>query len=448
MRRWIDVWIAAAVTGAVFVQYELAGASLLPEGTGARDAAEVEVLTWETCLRRALESNPDLHSARLRVVAAEARARQARLWPNPSFELGLEEGPVNQGRFAEESKQTVGVAQTIPYPRKKALEVQIERVGVQVGREALVGARREWVRRLKLAYVGVLAGERVVLAAEEVVSTAEAMANALREKVASGAVSDSELLRAEIQWMQARAGLVSFQRELWQARQQLATGLGWESWRNVRVTGVLREEPDAELLRDEPPNWLETHPECAQARLDRDRARLERDRSRWLHYPDVTFWARGGRQGPGDVALVEAGLTLPLPLWDRGRARFDEAAARLEEAEAHLEGLRLRLCGEWQMWRQRLRSAAEQVRLLRQEVVPRAERALALVRRGFEEGKFGFLDLLDTQRTLAEARLSLEQRVLELNVAQVELEALTGRLDGLPSALASEPQRVSRSMQP
>jgi outer membrane protein TolC len=49
---------------------------------------------------------------------------------------------------------------------------------------------------------------------------------------------------------------------------------------------------------------------------------------------------------------------------------------------------------------------------------------LDLVRGGFEQGKFGVIDLLDTQRTAAEAQLTYQQKLLELNIAQAELEAL------------------------
>ena len=73
---------------------------------------------------------------------------------------------------------------------------------------------------------------------------------------------------------------------------------------------------------------------------------------------------------------------------------------------------------------QRLRTAAQQVASYHERILPKANEALRLVQRGFEEGKFGFIDLLDTQRTAAEARLAYQQKLLELNVAQAELEAL------------------------
>ncbi|MBI5395756.1 MAG: hypothetical protein HZA91_10705, partial [Verrucomicrobia bacterium] len=41
-----------------------------------------------------------------------------------------------------------------------------------------------------------------------------------------------------------------------------------------------------------------------------------------------------------------------------------------------------------------------------------------------DAGKLGLLDLLDTQRTTVEARLAYYDKLLELNVAQAELESL------------------------
>ena len=60
----------------------------------------------------------------------------------------------------------------------------------------------------------------------------------------------------------------------------------------------------------------------------------------------------------------------------------------------------------------------------RERILPRANEALRLVQTGFEEGKFDFIDLVDTQRTTAEVRRAYQEKLLEMNVAQAELEAL------------------------
>ncbi len=94
------------------------------------------------------------------------------------------------------------------------------------------------------------------------------------------------------------------------------------------------------------------------------------------------------------------------------------------EAEAELHVVQQQLQREWANTQKRYRTAGEQVANYRQRILPKAEQALRLVQTGFEEGKFNFIDLVDTQRTTAEARLAYQKKLLELNVAQAELESL------------------------
>jgi cobalt-zinc-cadmium efflux system outer membrane protein len=72
----------------------------------------------------------------------------------------------------------------------------------------------------------------------------------------------------------------------------------------------------------------------------------------------------------------------------------------------------------------RLRTEAEQVEAYRADILPKAEEALRMVRGGYDAGKFGFTDLVDTQRTVAEARLGYWEKVLEMNLTAAGLEAL------------------------
>jgi cobalt-zinc-cadmium efflux system outer membrane protein len=77
----------------------------------------------------------------------------------------------------------------------------------------------------------------------------------------------------------------------------------------------------------------------------------------------------------------------------------------------------------------RLRAAGEQVEAYRSRILPRADAALKLAQAGYAAGKFGFLDLVDTQRTAAETRLTYWDKLLELNLALADLDALTGNLN-------------------
>jgi cobalt-zinc-cadmium efflux system outer membrane protein len=123
-------------------------------------------------------------------------------------------------------------------------------------------------------------------------------------------------------------------------------------------------------------------------------------------------------------------VSVPVPLIDRSKGRKQEAQANTATAEAELAATEQWLLREWGSASQRMRTAAEQAARYRERILPKAKEALRLVQRGFEEGKFGFIDLLDTQRTAAEARLAYHQKLLELNIAQADIEALLARVPG------------------
>jgi cobalt-zinc-cadmium efflux system outer membrane protein len=135
----------------------------------------------------------------------------------------------------------------------------------------------------------------------------------------------------------------------------------------------------------------------------------------------------GGRIGETGQSIIQLGFAVPLPIIDRSKGRKQEAQANARIAEADQMAVEQRLLRDWGTASKRFRTAAEQVTSYRERILPKANEALRLVQTGFEQGKFGFIDLLDTQRTTAEVRLAYQQKLLELNVAQAELEALIVR---------------------
>jgi cobalt-zinc-cadmium efflux system outer membrane protein len=178
---------------------------------------------------------------------------------------------------------------------------------------------------------------------------------------------------------------------------------------------------------------LARHPSLRAAQANLDRAQLAHRRARLEPYPDVKVGVAGGRIGETDQSIIQLGFSLPLPLIDRGKGMQEEARANVSVAEAELHGARQQLQREWVNAQKRYRTAAEQVANYRERILPKAAEALRLVQTGFEQGKFNFIDLVDTQRTTAEARLAYQQKLLEMNIAQAELEALLQPQPNQPS---------------
>ena len=414
--------VAALVFGFAFAQARAEMAT--PSATN--------VLTLDAAIGIALAQNPELRASSSRVDAAAGRAYQAKLWSNPELELSTEEGPADGGRSISDAKQTIGVVQELPFPGKKSLDRKIGNAGVRLSEAELALRRLELVRDVKAAFFQVLAAERLVEVAGELVNVAESFADTARKRVEAGAATDPEQLRAEIQLEQAKIDLVGFQRKLVAVREGFATVLGRPDVRDVRLSGTLVDSAHTALLEQGPERWLPTHPSTVGARTARDRADLELRRARLEPFPNVKLGVAGGRLGETDESIVEFKLSLPLPLIDRARGAKQEARANVAVAEAELTSIEQALLRAWGTTRHRYRAAIEQVTNYRERILPKAERALELMRGGFEQGKFDFIDLLDTQRTTAEARLAYQRKLLELNVAQAELEALLGAVPEFP----------------
>ncbi len=165
------------------------------------------------------------------------------------------------------------------------------------------------------------------------------------------------------------------------------------------------------------------YPAMAAAQAVLDQASLEHRRARLEPYPDLRVGLAGGRMGDTGESIVELRVALPLPLFDRAKGRRKESQAKVAVARAEMDAACQQLLRQRADVIQRYRTAIEQVTLYREQILPKAAEALRLVQTGFDQGKFSFIDLVDTQRTAAEARLTYQQRLLEMNVAQAELEA-------------------------
>ncbi len=398
------------------------------------------VLTLEGAIRVALDSSPELQASGARVDAAAGRAYQAKKWTNPQLGMSADEWPVTGGgRGFADSIQMIGIAQTLPYPGKKPLDKQIGGAGVKVSEAELALRRTVVVRDVKAGFAQVLASERLVEVSTQLVAVAQSSAVAARKRVEAGAAAYQEQLRAEVQLVQAQTELKEFQREQAAARQALITVLGRPDLREARLSGTLADGPRPALIERKGEEFLAEHPSVRAARASVERAELEYRRARLEPYPDVTASFSGGTLGETDQGIVQLGFSFPVPIMDRSKGKKDEARANVRVAEAELHVVQQQLLREWANAQKRYRTAAEQVASYRGEALPKADEALRLVQRGFEEGKFNFIDLVDTQRTTAEVRLAYQQKLLELNVAEAEVEAL------LPLSLASQSAKSSQT---
>lgn len=173
---------------------------------------------------------------------------------------------------------------------------------------------------------------------------------------------------------------------------------------------------------------MEAAPEWVRARQEVERreaiARLERTR----RIPDVTISAGVQRREElrDNVALV--GVSIPIPVFDRNQGNVLEALRRADKARDEQTAVGVRLRSELAQAQERFNAARQEVDYIRKDILPGAQSALDTTTKGFELGKFTFLDVLDAQRTLFQARGQYVRALADVQRAVADIEAILGPL--------------------
>lgn len=164
----------------------------------------------------------------------------------------------------------------------------------------------------------------------------------------------------------------------------------------------------------------------ARVEIDRQEAGIAVEKSRRI--PDLTV-SLGSQYSSEDRERVNlVGLSMPLPLFDRNQGNVLAASRRADQARDLRNAAELRLRSEVQQAYQQWRTAQGAISGFEGDLLASADSALENTTRGFQMGKFGFIDVLDAQRTLIDVRSRYLQALGEALDAWVRLERIYGDL--------------------
>lgn len=371
----------------------------------------------ESLLREA--SAPRLIVGEAETRAAEGRALQARARPNPTLELQVEnvggDGPYRDFQSAE---TTLSVGQTLELGGKRGARVAAARAEVDTARSRASQNRIAFARDLSVAYATAeAAGERLVLAKDSV-ELAQADASAARLLVDNGKEAELRALQAQAAVSAAQAEQSRAEAEAGAALARLSALIGGEQTYVAVTPGVLDRAWTASTASAQPPA-------VAVAQAEQQAATRKLDLERRRAAPDVTVSFGVRRLAGDDATAAVAGVSMPLPLFDRNRgavkaaqAEADAARARLLIAQADATADRRGAEGE--------ASAAERSTAAAREGEAAAREAYRLAKLGYEAGKLPLLELLSARRDLVAAR----QRHIEARLARAKASADLAQANG------------------
>ncbi|MFM2372090.1 MAG: hypothetical protein RIS85_1812 [Pseudomonadota bacterium] len=409
--------IAASLAAAPCAAMAQTPADLPPSAQSAQS-----VLTLEQAVAAAGGSAPAVQAAQAGIDAARAARTVAGLRPNPTVETQVENF-AGSGAYKAFGQAETTVNFNIPLELGRKRSARIALADAQTSRAMLTAAITQADIRLQVTqlYIDAIAAERrAVTAADQLRIAGEAL-RAASIRVQAGRASPIEEQRAGVAQINAEAGLERARRLLAAARVNLARRIGQPM--------EVALDPGALDILPPPihgPTAFAAEGTLAMAAASADLAVADAGvrMAQSQRVPDIAF-------GPGlrrldatnDTAAVFS-ISVPLPLFNGGSAAVEQAQAQRGMAEAQQRMTALDVEQAITDARAEADNAATSARAASGPALAAAQEAARIARIGYREGKFGQIDLLDAERTLAETRVAAIDALAAYQNAKARLERL------------------------
>ena len=390
-------------------------------------AAPSRTLSLRDALDSAMAHNPELTSARRELEATEGARQQSSAYPNPTIGLDVEDT-----RRATRST-TVLLSQPIELGGKRAARISVADRSRDVAVAQFEAQAAQVRAAVATAYFDTLVAQERIRLAESSLSLAEGASGAAAKRVIAGKISPVDETRARVAESGVRLELLQARSEQRSALHALRAATGAPQGAFDAVSGAALElpvsMPEAELARR-----LATAPAIRQARRDTERftALAEVERARGI--PDLTVSVGAKRDAEAGRNMAVLGVSLPIPVFDSNRGAQVEALRRVDKAVADARAVALRVETHALQAHERMLTAHAEVESLQRDVLPGAQGAYDAAVKGFDLGKFGFLDVLDAQRTLLAAKGQYLRALAETHRSRIELDRLLGASEQTPPA--------------
>lgn len=395
----------------------------------------------------ALNQNPQIQAARLRVAASAARVPQAASLKDPMVDAtGWPFFPNTPQTASGRMTVDLMVSQEVPWKGKLPLRAGVAETEVQAAWAQLAAAELQVNEEVKLAYYELQYAQqalRVTQADQEILGNLILVANSLFER---GQTSQQDVLRLQAEQDNVQGEIIRLQQMRASAQADLAR--------------VLHVSPETPLEAQEEPgqtnfafdiNQLYSHaisvrPELQALLAEVRGARGRIDLAQLDYYPDFTLKAGWGEMttnraiapSADGIDNIAVGLSMNLPLYrNRLDAAVREAEANTAAAARDYAGMRDATQRDVKRLFTDVMAQQDLDVLFREAVIPKTEQALQVAISGYQVGEVEFADLIANWRELLRFHLSHLRVQSQLRQSIASLERVVG---GLPQAtLDAEP---------
>lgn len=396
--------------------------ALVPGGTAAQS------ITLASARAQALRSSPEVTVAREAVVVARGLERQAGAFLNPVVSYAREQ---TENDTQSASQDVIAAEQSVEWFGVRSSRRDAARARRAAAEARLGAVERQVAFDATRAYANLIATERRARLADTVARAFSAAATVSEQRLREGDISGfaARRIRLEAARYSALRSEAVLQRN--SAHAALALILG----DSVRVMDAMTVMATPAVATEVPATdsllalALAARGDLAAARHDRDATIADARRAARERVTPIVLTAGSKSEtvnGSERMSGLVAGVTLPLPLWDRRTGAIAAANADARRKDAELVAQRRRVTREVLEAADALRAIREQLAVLGPAAQADAAAALRAAQTAYVEGEITLLEWLDTVRAYQETEATLASLRAEVIVRAAALEHAVG----------------------
>jgi cobalt-zinc-cadmium efflux system outer membrane protein len=373
-----------------------------------------------------LVRNPELSAYSYEIRTREAQALQSSLLPNPELGVRTEEfGGTGATKGFDAAETTIEVGQLIELAGKRAKRTHAAQLDKELADWDYKARRLDVFTEAAKAFIEVLAAQERVALAEQLNKLAAEVKYAVGQRVIAGKVSPLDETKADVSVAASQIELDKSKRSFDIARTKLSAFWGSSKPLFAGLKGdIFETKPHGTF--EEFSAQAANNPDIARwkSELSHRRAVVALEKSKSV--PDITISA-GTKYlaGPDDTAFV-VGVSIPLPIFNRNQGNISAAHAQLNKTRELTRQAEVAIQTQLVDAYESMLSAYEQMVNLKEKIIPASQQVFDATQEGYRYGKFGYLDLLDAQRTFFEAKQQYLAVLVMFHQTHADVERLVG----------------------
>jgi len=388
---------------------------------------DTETLTLSQAIRKVLKSNPELAPYDWEIKAKEALIYQESRRPNPEVEVEVENfAGSNETKGFDGAEYTFLVSQEILLGGKRKKRIDTATLEKSLSQRDLDIKKADLLLETKKRFLTILFLQEKLKLRQEMLKLGKQLIEKIEARIVAGRTSSAELTRAQVSLARETMEQTKLEQEISVARFHLAALWGSSKPGFLRVAGDLTDGVDVPL-----PEYNQLHPGleensqikrlASEAELLRSTVRLEEA----ARVPDVTVAGGIRRMNDAHSTAFVFNISLPVPIFNKNKGNIQSARYFTRKAEAELQATRTVLSSRLNLLLEQLKLSAKHAEMLKTTVMPKAKETYELISKGYGQGKYDYLEVLEAYRTQLEVQQEYLEAVFQFRQIKADIQRLT-----------------------